>query len=105
MIHAARLQGYAYASLPADHPLRPRLRARYLAMLARHESIKREVAPLFAAWSEAGILPLLMKGFYMAEFIYTAPGMRYHGDVDVVIEPRHLRRAAAIARGWAGMPS
>lgn len=106
VIHAARLDGYAYATLPADHPLRPRLRARYLSALARHEAIKREVAPLFAAWSEAGIPPLLVKGFHMAEFVYPAAGMRYHGDVDVVIDPRHLRRAASIARelGWTGFP-
>lgn len=106
VIRAARLEGYAYVALPSDHPLRARLRANYLGALARHEAIKREIAPLFRAWNDAGITPLLMKGFHMAEFVYPAPGMRFHGDVDVVLEPRHLRRAAAIAGelGWTGLP-
>src|SRR5690606_15833362 len=85
VIRAARLEGYAYVALPSDHPLRARLRANYLGALARHEAIKREIAPLFRAWNDAGITPLLMKGFHMAEFVYPAPGMRFHGDVDVVL--------------------
>ena len=106
VIRAARLEGYAYVALPSDHPMRARFRADYLGALARHEAMKREIAPLFRAWNDAGITLLLVKGFHMAEFVYPAPGMRYHGDVDVVLEPRQLRRAAAIAAelGWTGFP-
>ncbi|HEY8377353.1 MAG TPA: lasso peptide biosynthesis B2 protein [Nannocystis sp.] len=106
VIRAARLEGYAYVALPPDHPMRVRFRADYLGALARHEAIKRDIAPLFRAWNDAGITPLLMKGFHMAEFVYPVPGMRFHGDVDVVLEPRYIRRAAAIAAelGWTGLP-
>ncbi|HEX6939070.1 MAG TPA: lasso peptide biosynthesis B2 protein [Longimicrobiales bacterium] len=106
-LRAANLGAFAYAALPADHPARPAFRADYLSSLARHQTIKREVAPLFAAWGEAGIEPMLIKGFAMAEFVYPAPGMRFHGDVDVILEPRDLRRAAGIAAalGWTGFPA
>ncbi|HEX7120061.1 MAG TPA: lasso peptide biosynthesis B2 protein [Longimicrobiales bacterium] len=107
VLRAANLGAYAYGALPADHPARPAFRPDFLTGLARHQAIKREVAPLLAAWSEAGIRPLLFKGFHLAEFVYPAPGMRFHGDVDVVIDPRHLRRAAEIAAalGWTGFPA
>mgnify|MGYP001067375920 CR=1 FL=1 len=106
VIRAAHLEGYAYVALPPDHPMRPRFRADYLGALVRHEAMKRELAPLFGAWNEAGIVPLLVKGFHMAEFVYPAPGMRFHGDVDVVVDPRQIRRAAGIAGelGWNGIP-
>lgn len=103
-VRTAMLGAFAYTALPADHPARPRFRADYLNGLARHLSIKAEVAPLLAAWHAAGIEALLWKGFYLAEFVYPIPGTRFHGDVDVLLHPRDLRRAARIAAelGWTG---
>jgi hypothetical protein len=98
-----RLAGYAYASLPPDAPERAALRREYLAALARHHQIKRELRPLLAAWHANGIDVLLFKGFALAEFEYPAPGMRYHGDVDAVVRDRDARRALQIASelGWS----
>lgn len=102
-LRARGVAAYAYAVLPDGHPVRPALRADYLASLARHHALKREAVPLLAAWRSAGIEALLFKGFHLAEFVYPAPGMRFHGDVDVLIPHGREAEAAGVAReaGWA----
>jgi hypothetical protein len=64
--------------------------------------MRREIAPLMAAWCDAGIPTLFFKGFHLSEFHYPVPGERFHGDVDVLIHPEHAERAIRIARdlGW-----
>ena len=84
--------------LPEDHPLKSELRPDYLAAFARHQQIKTELAPLVAAWREAGIEVLLYKGFYLAEFVYPVPGARFHGDVDLLVRPEQAAAALDIAR-------
>ena len=103
LLREKRLAAYAYTAVPPDHPARAELRAAYLAALARHHDLKGEILPLLAAWREAGIDVLLFKGFHLAEFVYPAPGMRFHGDVDVLIGRGCEEEASAIARrlGWA----
>ena len=102
LLRRAALAAYAYTVLPPEHPERAALRGDYLASLARHQRIKAELLPLLGAWNEAGVEVLLFKGFHLAEFVYPAPGARFHGDVDVVVRPAHLARAREAAReqGW-----
>ncbi|HEY9449658.1 MAG TPA: nucleotidyltransferase family protein, partial [Gemmatimonadaceae bacterium] len=102
VLRATNLAAYAYAALPPKHPARPALLPDYLAALARHERIKRELVSLIGRWNAAGIEPLLFKGFYLAEFVYPAPGMRFHGDADLVVKPEQATAASAIAQsaGW-----
>lgn len=104
--HGATLRPFAYAGLPADHPGRSDFRQDYLKSVARHLSIKAEVSPLLAAWRGAGIEVLFWKGFHLAEFVYPTAGLRFYGDVDVLLHARDLRNAARIARelGWSGGP-
>jgi len=94
---------YAFTALPDGHPMRPALRPHYLASLARHHALKRDIVPLLAAWRDAGIEALLFKGFHLAEFVYPVPGTRFHGDVDVLIPHGREAEAADVAReaGWA----
>ncbi|HEX8358821.1 MAG TPA: lasso peptide biosynthesis B2 protein [Longimicrobium sp.] len=96
------LAAYAYTVLPPGHPERAGLRGDYLASLARHQRIRAELLPLLKAWNEAGVEVLLFKGFHLAEFVYPAPGARFHGDVDVVVRHAQVERAreAARAQGW-----
>lgn len=96
------LAAHAYTVLPVEHEQRPSLRPDFLVSLRRHEEIKRELVPLLAAWRAEGLDVLLFKGFHLAEFVYPAPGARFHGDVDLLMRPEHLARAAEIARamGW-----
>jgi hypothetical protein len=104
VLRESGLGAYAYAALPAEHPLRAGLRADFLGAIGRHYEIRRELAPLLAAWHDAGIEALLIKGFHLSEFVYPAPGIRFHGDVDVVVRPEDAREAVRIAlsRGWVG---
>jgi hypothetical protein len=101
-LRRAGLAGYAYTVLPAGDAARAELRGDYLASLARHQRIRAELAPLVRAWSEAGVDVLFFKGFHLAEFVYPAPGARFHGDVDVVVRPGEVERArdVAVAAGW-----
>lgn len=106
VVRAARLGPWAYATLPPDHPDRAHHRAEFLAAVARHMQFRQAVRPLLAAWHEAGIDALLYKGFHLAEFVYPVQGTRFHADLDVVVRPDQLRRAAEIAAslGWTGNP-
>jgi hypothetical protein len=90
------------AGAAASDPAPAADRRPYLAALARHHSIKRELIPLVAAWGAAGIDVLLYKGFFLAEFVYPAPGTRFHGDVDILIHPEHAPEALRLAQalGW-----
>lgn len=103
-LRARGLAAYAYATLPAGDPRRDDLRGDYLAALARHQQIKRELVPLLAAWNQAGVPALLFKGFHLAEWVYPAPGMRFHGDVDVAVRAEDASEAVriAVSLGWEG---
>ena len=98
---ASSLGPYACACRPTQHHDAPHRRA-YLAALTRHQEIKRELVPLLTAWRAAGIETLLYKGFFLAEFVYPAPGTRFHGDVDVLLRPERAPDALRIAveLGW-----
>lgn len=103
VLRAAGLGAYAYTALSPEHPGRAALRSDYLAALSRHQRIKAELLPLLRAWNEAGIEPLLFKGFHLAEWVYPVPGARFHGDVDVLVAPGQVQAASAVAQrlGWA----
>jgi hypothetical protein len=98
-----RLLPLFYSSLPADHPEKPKFRNAFLAATARHARIKSHVLELVRAWNAAGIVPMLFKGFMMAEFVYDLPAIRFYGDVDIIIKEHDAARAAKIAKelpGW-----
>ncbi len=101
----AGLGPYLYACAPSER-WNAAVRREYLAALARHHEIKRELVPLIAAWRAAGIEALLTKGFYLAEFVYPAPGVRFHGDVDLLIRQEHGTEALRLAQrlGWKQRP-
>lgn len=100
----AFLGGAVRARLPDGHPLRAPLRAQQLGLAQRHARIGAELAPLLEVWAEAGLPALLTKGFALAEWEYPAPGMRFYGDVDVLLpdDPAALVRGVhlAMAHGW-----
>lgn len=98
----AQFASAEYTRAGSTDPARALFRSAYLAALARHQEIKRELVPLLAAWRAAGIEALLYKGFFLAEFVYPAPGTRFHGDVDVLIRPEHGPEALRLALdlGW-----
>jgi Uncharacterised nucleotidyltransferase len=101
MLRAGNLEAFAYTKLHASHPLKTQVRAAFLVARARHELIRREVIELVKVWNAAGIQPVLYKGFALSEFVYDHPGVRFHGDVDVLIHPDDFWRALEIARQHA----
>ncbi|HZJ09038.1 MAG TPA: lasso peptide biosynthesis B2 protein [Trueperaceae bacterium] len=94
----------------ADTLLRdPRLRAGRTVAAARHATVRGLVAELFKQWLAEGIEVLLVKGFYLAEFVYPEPSWRRYSDVDAALRDLRQRSdeelaavAAAIASrlGW-----
>lgn len=101
-LRAARLGGYAYTVLAADHPERPLLRKDFLSSVARGMDVRGAVLPLLGAWQRAGIPVLLFKGFHLSEFVYPVPGARPYADVDVLLHPESTAgaRRAAEGAGW-----
>jgi hypothetical protein len=97
-----RLAPYAYRLLPPHHPDKTRLRPDMLTAAAHHEKMKRTLVPLLRLWANAGIEVLLFKGFYLAEFVYNTPALRFYGDVDMLIDPKHAATAEQLAAdaGW-----
>jgi hypothetical protein len=96
---ATRLASHAYLQLEADHPQRAELRAAFVAATARHLATKATILGLLTAWHEAGIEAILLKGFYLAEFVYAHPAERFYSDVDILIRPERAQEALEIARG------
>jgi Uncharacterised nucleotidyltransferase/Transglutaminase-like superfamily len=102
LLRAARLEGWAYANLPEDHPLRSALRPAFLAATGRHSLIKNHLTRLLERWHAVGIEALLVKGFAVSEFAYSSPGQRFYGDVDILVRPERAAEATRIAKqlGW-----
>lgn len=102
VIRAAHLEGYVYAQLPSGHALKAQLRPAVTRATARHGLIRHALSALITAWNQAGVEPLVVKGFALAEFTYAHPSMRYYGDVDIVLSRADARRATSIAvsLGW-----
>src|SRR5262249_34526693 len=77
--------------------------ARTLARGASRRAILRlrqvaEAAHIFALFSSAGIRCLHLKGAPLSERAFGDIGLRDSRDVDLLIEPRHLRRADSLLR-------
>ena len=102
LLRAANLEAWAYIALPRDDPRRNACRRAFLDARGRHALLKGEVHDMVRAWNAAGIVPLLYKGFALAEFVYPQPGMRFHGDVDILVRPQDFESALAVghSRGW-----
>jgi hypothetical protein len=102
VLRSRRLEAWAYTVLPTGHPLKAVCKSAFITARARHELIKQEVLEMVRAWNAAGIEPVLYKGFALAEFTYLQPGTRFHGDVDVLVQPNDFRRALEIGHehGW-----
>jgi hypothetical protein len=90
------LAGHAFVRLPR-HPERERLRERYVALTARHLAVKATVARLLRAWGSQGIVAMAVKGFHLAEFVYSSPGERGYNDVDLLIEEEAVESACRAA--------
>jgi hypothetical protein len=74
-----------------------------LRATVRHLHVKATLLPLVAAWRERGIEVLVIKGFYLAEFVYPHASDRHYHDVDVLVPEGQAAEALELARelGWS----
>jgi len=94
----------AGASLPDD------IRRKLAALTFRHSDAigirSRAVTEITRRLRDEDIDVLVLKGAALAHLIYPQPGLRPMSDVDVLVAPRHLERAAelvsALGYGAAG---
>lgn len=77
--------------------------ARSLQQAYRFQTLRaavheREVEHVFSLLGEAGVDAVLVKGWAAAR-LYTEPGLRPSGDVDLCVRPAHTRRAERALEG------
>jgi Uncharacterised nucleotidyltransferase/Transglutaminase-like superfamily len=98
----ARLAGYAYRNTPENHSLHEALRQPRRNLEIQHQLVKHQLVPLIHVWNDAGIKVMLIKGFWLAEFIYERPGDRGYGDIDVLMPEEQTQHAIQLAQdlGW-----
>ena len=102
LLEQSGMVGWVASRLPADHALRPDLEPARLGLLARQMILRRTLQGLLAAWNEAGVESVLLKGFMLAEFAYRVPGVRPYGDIDVLVRQDQvvLLVEVALRLGW-----
>ncbi len=79
-----------------------RLRGVYRQTWLRNQVVVHRVAPVLRAFNAAGIQTMLLKGAPLALLTYGELGARPMGDIDVLVHPRHARRALQLLvdDGW-----
>ncbi len=97
-IRQVHLEGWFYSKVPKNHHIYGDLHKATLVHIARHALIKQHLTKLVYAWHTVGIVPLLIKGFGLAEFVYEFPYQRYYSDVDILILPSQVALAMQVAR-------
>lgn len=74
----------------------------YLSNISRFMLLREDLKQLLAQTRSANIPVIVLKGVVLAETLYTSPGFRPMGDLDLLVQRRDfaevLRRLAAI--GW-----
>ena len=95
-----RLLPFVYGNLSAqglDDPLLGRLREFYLATWKRAQDLLRALERALRVLNAAGIETLLLKGAALAPFYYDDEGVRWLGDLDVLVPTLNALRSGAVA--------
>jgi hypothetical protein len=69
---------------------------RYYATMLRNSTLADQLLRVLAAFQQAGIAALPVKGLVLAETLYGSLALRPLGDLDVLVRPSDLLRARAI---------
>jgi hypothetical protein len=80
-----------------------RAQRRYYATMLRNTTLADELLRVLAAFRQAGVAALPVKGVVLAETLYGSLALRPLGDIDVLVQPSDLpgARAALGALGFA----
>jgi hypothetical protein len=71
---------------------------RYYATMLRNTALADQLLRVLAAFQQAGIAALPVKGLVLAETLYGSLALRPLGDLDILVRPSDLLRARAILR-------
>ncbi|MBU1660855.1 MAG: nucleotidyltransferase family protein, partial [Chloroflexi bacterium] len=74
------------------------LMGQYYSTLGQNTMLFRELDRILAAFAEANIPVILLKGAALAQTIYPDPALRPMGDLDLLVEKDDLERAVASAQ-------
>jgi hypothetical protein len=91
---AATLRRLA-AQAPIPAPWLAQAQRRYYATMMRNTALADELLRVLAAFRQAGIAAMPVKGLVLAEIIYGSLALRPLGDLDVLVQPADLPRARA----------
>ena len=80
-----------------EHPDSQRFMVRYCGYLGHDAAQKEALEEIFAAFEEAGIAYMPLKGTVL-KALYPSPEMRTMGDADILIHPEEYPRIEAIMR-------
>ena len=80
------------------------LQALYAANAARMLRLREELESVAAVMHTEGIPLIALKGAHLAWCIYDDPGLRQMVDLDLLVPPEHLRRAARILTAYGYTP-
>lgn len=89
-------------STALDDPLHALARSVYLQTLAQNLRREAHLADIVGRLGESGVETLLMKGAASSAAYYPSRGLRDMGDVDLLVRPDDVGRAAAllVQQGW-----
>jgi hypothetical protein len=80
---------------PMPEPWMARAQRRYYATMLRNTTLAEELLRVLAAFGQAGIAALPVKGVVLAETLYGSLALRPLSDLDVVVRPDDLPAARA----------
>jgi hypothetical protein len=80
---------------PIPAPWLAQAQRRYYATMLRNTALADELLRVLAAFRQAGVAALPVKGLVLAETLYGSLALRPLGDLDVLVRPSDLPRARA----------
>lgn len=83
-------------AFPVTSAQHEEIEGRWQAWLAHAVRVERLLLDVVAVLTQAGVRSLVLKGVALAHAAYLDPGARVFGDVDLLVEPGRLHRAAAV---------
>lgn len=83
------------AQVPIPAPWLERAQRRYYATMLRNTTLADELLRALAAFRQAGVAALPVKGLVLAETLYGSLALRPLGDLDILVQPADLPRARA----------
>jgi len=86
------------AQAPIPQPWLARAQRRLYATVIRNTTLADTLIEVLAAFQQAGVAGLPVKGVVLAETIYGGLGLRSLGDLDVLVRPTDLPTARAVLK-------